>query len=88
VGLYVIRYSSARQTRDATTGAPVPQLSHAGSSTDAAPGLSGAFGVDVFPGNGRIGVGAVAHLRGAAWPSGDALLAFGFTSLQARVTVR
>jgi hypothetical protein len=88
LGLYVFRYFSARQTRDATTGAPVQELSSDGSSTQAAPGVSGAFGVDIFPGNGRIGVGAVARLLGAALPGGDALFAAGFGSLQARVTVR
>jgi hypothetical protein len=88
LGLYGFRYLSARQTRDATTGAPVPELSHDGSSTQVAPGLSGAFGVDIFPGNGRIGVGVVARLRGAALPGGDVLFAAGFASLQARVTLR
>ena len=88
LGLYGFRYFSARQTRDATTDAPVPELSGAGSSIQVAPGVGVAFGVDVFPGNGRIGVGAVARLRGAALPVGDALFASGFASLQARVTVR
>ena len=88
LGLYGIISQSATRTQDATTGAPVPELSGEGSSTEAAPGVSGAFGVDVFPGNGRIGVGAVARLRGAALPTSDGLLAVGFASLQARVTVR
>ena len=42
----------------------------------------------IVPGNGRIGIGAVERLRGAALPKGDGLLAVGFASLQARVTVR
>jgi hypothetical protein len=88
LGLYGIRSYSARQTRDATTGAPVPELSGGGSSIEVAPGVGVAFGVDVFPGNGRIGVGAVARLRGAALPTGEGLFATGFASLQARVTVR
>jgi hypothetical protein len=88
LGLYGLVSQSATQTQDAITGAPVPQLSGEGSSTEVAPGLSGAFAVDVFPGNGRIGLGAVAHLRGAALPSSDGLLAVGFASLQARVMVR
>jgi hypothetical protein len=88
VGLYGLVSQGATRTQDAVTGAPVPRLSGDGSSTDVAPGLSGAFAVDVFPGNGRIGLGAVARLRGAALPTGDGLLAVGFASLQARVTLR
>ncbi|HET6779273.1 MAG TPA: hypothetical protein VFH26_10325 [Gemmatimonadales bacterium] len=88
LGIYGIRSSGGRQVRDATTGAPVPELSGEGSSIDVAPGMGVGFGVDVFPGNGRIGVGAVARLRGAALPTGDGLFASGFASLQARVTVR
>jgi hypothetical protein len=88
VGLYGIRNQSARQTRDATTGAPVPELSSDGGRTEWAPGVSGALGVDLFPGNGRIGVGAVARLRTAGRPAGDQLLGIGYASLQVRVTVR
>ena len=88
LGLYGIRSSGERQVRDAATGAPVPELSGEGSSIQVAPGMGVGFGVDVFPGNGRIGVGAVARLRGAALPGGDVLFATGFASLQARVTVR
>lgn len=88
LGIYGIRSSGGRQVRDATTGAPVPELSGEGSSIEVAPGMGVGFGVDVFPGNGRIGVGAVARLRGAALPGGDVLFATGFASLQARVTVR
>jgi hypothetical protein len=88
LGLYGILSQSATRTQDATTGAAVPELSGEGSSMEAAPGLSAAFGVDVFPGNGRIGLGAVARLRGAALPTSDGLLAVGFASLQARVTLR
>jgi len=88
VGLYGFRSSGGRDVRDATSGAPVPELSGEGSSTQVAPGMSTAFGVDVFPGNGRIGVGAVAHFRGAALPTGDGLFAAGYASLQARVTIR
>jgi opacity protein-like surface antigen len=88
VGLYGIRNQSARQTRDATTDAPVPELSSQGGSTDWAPGVSGALGVDLFPGNGRIGVGAVARLRLAGRPADGQLLGIGFASLQARVTIR
>jgi hypothetical protein len=88
LGLYGIRNQGARRTRDATTGAPVPELSSDGGSTDLAPGVSGALGVDVFPGNGRIGVGAVARLHAAGRPANDYFLGVGFASLQARVTVR
>jgi hypothetical protein len=88
LGLYGFRYHSSRQTRDATSGARVPELSSDGSSTQVAPGLSAALGLDLFPGNGRIGIGAVGRLRGAAVPSGDGLFAAGFASLQARITVR
>jgi hypothetical protein len=88
VGLYGIRNQSAGQTQDATTGAPVPELSGQGSSTDWAPGVSGALGVDLFPGNGRIGVGAVARLRVAGRPADGELIGIGFASLQARITVR
>jgi hypothetical protein len=88
LGLYGIRSQSAMRTRDATTAAPVPELSREGSSTDLAPGVSGALGVDVFPGNGRIGVGAVARLRTAGLPTNDTFFAVGLASLQARVTVR
>jgi hypothetical protein len=88
LGLYGVVSRSATHTQDASTGAPVPRLSGDGSSTDVAPGLSGAFAVDVFPGHGRIGLGAVARLRGAALPTSEGLLAVGFASLQARVTVR
>jgi hypothetical protein len=88
LGLYGIRNQSARRTRDATTGVPVPELSGDGGSTDLAPGVSGALGVDVFPGNGRIGIGAVARLRAAGRPVNDQFLGVGFGSLQARVTVR
>ena len=88
VGLYGIRNQSARQTRDATTGATVPELSSDGGRTEWAPGVSGALGVDLFPGNGRIGVGAVARLRVAGRPAEDQLLGIGFGSLQVRVTAR
>lgn len=88
LGLYGLRHQSARQIRDVTTGAPVPELSGAGSSTEWVPGVSGAFGMDVFPGHGRIGVGAVARLRVAGRPGGEQLFGIGFGSLQARVTVR
>jgi hypothetical protein len=88
VGLYGIRNQSARQTRDATTGAPVPELSSDGGRTEWAPGVSGALGVDLFPGNGRIGVGAVVRLRTAGRPANDEWLGIGYASLQARVTVR
>ena len=46
------------------------------------------LGADVFPGNGRIGFGAVARLRAAGRPATDAFLSVGFASVQARVTVR
>jgi hypothetical protein len=88
LGLYGIRNQSARRTLDTTTGAPVPGLSSDGGSTDLAPGVSGALGVDVFPGNGRIGVGAVALVRAAGRPANDHFLGVGFASLQVRVTVR
>lgn len=88
LGLYGFRYHSSRQTRDAASGARVPELSRDGSSTQVAPGLGAALVLDLFPGNGRIGIGAVARLRGAAVPSGDGLFAAGFASLQARITVR
>jgi hypothetical protein len=88
LGLYGLRNQSARRTLDATTGAPVPELSSDGGSTDLAPGASGALGVDFFPGNGHIGVGAVARLRAAGRPAGDQFLGVGFASLQVRVTVR
>ena len=88
LGLYGVRSYSARLTRDAASGASVPELTGEGSSIQVAPGVGVAFGVDVFPGNGRIGVGAVGRLRGAALPTGDGLFASGFASLQARVTVR
>ena len=88
VGLYGLHTRSGMQTEDATTAVPVPQLSDEGSSTDLAPGVSGALGVDVFPGNGRIGFGAVASLRAAGRPATDAFLSVGFASVQARVTVR
>jgi len=88
LGLYGFRYFNERQTRDAATGAPVPQLSSEGNSTQVAPGASAAFGVDVFPGNGRLGIGAVARLRGAAVPADDGLFAAGFAALQARLTMR
>jgi hypothetical protein len=87
-GIYGIINQSARQTRDAMTDAPVPELSGQGSSTDWAPGVSGALGVDLFPGKGRIGVGAVARLRGAGRPADNQLLGIGFGSLQVRVTIR
>jgi hypothetical protein len=88
LGLYGLRNGYVRRTRDATTGAPIPELSAEGTSTDLAPGVSGALGVDFFPGNGRIGFGAVARLRMAGRPANDYLLGVGFTSLQVRVTVR
>jgi hypothetical protein len=87
-GLYAVRNGYVRRARDATTGAPIPELSGQGTSTDLAPGVSGALGVDVFPGNGRIGVGAVARLRMAGRPANDYFLGVGFASLQARVTLR
>jgi len=87
-GIYGIINQSARQTRDAMTDAPVPELSGQGSSTDWAPGVSGALGVDLFPGKGRIGVGAVARLRVAGRPADNQLLGIGFGSLQVRVTIR
>ena len=88
LGLYGIRNYNTQDTRDAITGATVPLLSHEGASTDLAPGVSGAFGVDFFPGNGPIGVGAVARLRVAGRPASDHLLGVGFVALQARLTVR
>ena len=88
LGLYGIRNYREQRTRDATTGALVPQLTSEGASTSLAPGVSGALGVDFFPGNGRIGIGAVARLRLAGRPAGDYLLGVGFTSLQVRVTLR
>jgi hypothetical protein len=88
LGLYGLRSGYVRRTRDATSGAPIPELSAGGSSTDLAPGVSGALGVDFFPGNGRLGFGAVARLRTAGRPANDYLLGVGFASLQVRVTVR
>ena len=88
LGLYVLQNGYVQRTRDAITGAPIPEMSARGTSTELAPGLSGAFGVDFYPGNGRIGFGAVARLRVAGQLGGDALLGIGFTSLQARVTFR
>jgi len=88
LGLYGIRNYRRQRTRDAATGAPVPQLSAEGVSTDLAPGVSGALGVDVFPGNGRIGVGAVLRLRAAGRPANDYFLGIGFAALQVRFTVR
>ena len=88
LGLYGLRYGHVRRTRDAISGAPIPELSGGGTSTDLAPGVSGALGVDFFPGNGRVGFGAVARLRVAGRPAGDILFGIGFASLQARVTIR
>ena len=88
LGLYGLRNGYVRRTRDATTGAPIPELSAEGTSTDVAPGVSGALGVDFFPRNGRVGFGAVARLRMAGRPAGDHLLGIGFASVQARVTIR
>ena len=88
VGLYGIRNQSARQTSGVITGAPVRELSSDGGSTEWAPGVSGALGVDLFPGNGPIGVGAVARLRAAGRPADDQWLGIGYASLQARVIVR
>lgn len=88
LGLYGLRNGYVRRTSDATSGVPIPELSAEGASTDLAPGVSGAFGADFFPGNGRIGFGAVARLRIAGRPANDYLLGIGFASVQARVTVR
>jgi hypothetical protein len=49
VGLYGVRNGYTRLTRDATTGAQIARLSGKGTSTDLAPGVSAALGVDVFP---------------------------------------
>lgn len=52
------------------------------------PGVSGALGVDLFPCNGRNGIGAVPRLRTARRPANDQWLGIGYTSVQARVTAR
>jgi len=88
LGLYGIRNHSVRRTRDVATSAPVPELSSDGGSTDLAPGVSGALGMDIFPGNSRVGIGAVVRLRAAGRPANDYFLGVGFMALQARVTVR
>ena len=88
LGLYGVRSLNVRQVRDATTGFALPELTWGGGSTDWAPGVSGALGLDVFPGEGRIGIGAVARLRVAGRPAESQLFGIGFGSLQVRVTAR
>lgn len=78
VGPYGLRNQSERQTRDASADARVPELSGQGGSTEWAPGVSGAVGVDLFPGNGRIDIGAVVRLRAAGRPADGQLLGIGF----------
>jgi hypothetical protein len=50
--------------------------------------VSGALGIDLFPGNGRIGVGAMVRLYAAGRPGDGRWLGNGFASVQAQVTAR
>jgi hypothetical protein len=88
VGLYEFRSHSEHETRDVSTDALVPDMSGRDTSTGWAPGVSVALGVDLFPRNGRIGVGAVVRLHAAGRPADGRWLGNGLASLQARVTVR